>query len=64
MPALGMTVRDIQAHLQEIYNVEVSPDRITKVSDAVINELVNAAEPTGRTGLSDRLHRRARHEDS
>lgn len=39
MYALGMTVRDIQAHLQEIYNVEVSPDLITKVTDAVMDEL-------------------------
>jgi putative transposase len=39
MYARGMTVREIQAHLQEIYNVEVSPDLISKVTDAVIDEL-------------------------
>ncbi len=37
--ARGMTVRDIQAHLHEIYGVEVSPDLISKVTAAVIDEL-------------------------
>ena len=35
----GMTVRDIQAHLEEIYDVEVSPDLISRVTDAVWDEL-------------------------
>ena len=35
-----MTVRDVQAHLEEIYDVEVSPDLISKVTDAVWDELV------------------------
>ncbi len=34
-----MTVRDVQAHLEEIYDVEVSPDLISKVTDAVWDEL-------------------------
>lgn len=38
MYARGMTVRDIQGHLQEIYGVEVSPELISKVTDAVIEE--------------------------
>jgi len=37
--ARGMTVRDVQAHLEEIYDVEVSPDLISKVTDAVWDEL-------------------------
>lgn len=37
--ARGMTVRDTQAHLQEIYGVEVSPELISKVTDAVLPEL-------------------------
>jgi transposase-like protein len=28
-----MTVRDIQAHLGEIYEVEVSPDLISRITD-------------------------------
>ena len=34
-----MTVRDTQAHLQEIYGVQVSPELISKVTDAIVPEL-------------------------
>ena len=37
--ARGMTVREIQGHLQELYGVEVSPDLISRVTDAVIEEV-------------------------
>jgi putative transposase len=37
--ARGMTVRDIQAHLAEIYEVEVSPDLISRITDAVLDEV-------------------------
>jgi putative transposase len=37
--ARGMTVRDTRAHLAEIYGVEVSPELISKVTDAIIPEL-------------------------
>jgi transposase-like protein len=37
--ARGMTTRDIRAHLREIYGVEVSPDLISRVTDAVLDEL-------------------------
>lgn len=39
MYARGMTTRDIQAHLQEIYGVEVSPTLISNVTDAVVEEV-------------------------
>lgn len=39
MYARGMSVRDIRAHLEEIYNVEVSPDLISRVTDEVVDEL-------------------------
>jgi len=32
----GMTVREIQGHLRELYGVEVSPDLISRVTDAVL----------------------------
>ena len=32
----GMTVRDIQGHLLELYGLEVSPDLISTVTDAVL----------------------------
>jgi putative transposase len=37
--ARGMTVRDIQAHLGEIYEVDVSPDLISRITDAVLGEV-------------------------
>jgi transposase-like protein len=37
--ARGMTTRDIRAHLREIYDVDVSPDLISRVTDAVVQEL-------------------------
>jgi putative transposase len=39
MYARGMTVREISGHLQEIYGVDVSPDLISRVTDAVIDEM-------------------------
>jgi putative transposase len=39
MYARGMTVREIQGHLQELYGVEVSPDLVSRVTDAVIEEV-------------------------
>ena len=37
--ARGMTVRDIQAQLHEMYGVEVSPGLISEVTDAVLDEV-------------------------
>ncbi len=37
--ARGMTVREIQAHLQEMYGAEVSPSLISSVTDAVTDEV-------------------------
>lgn len=37
--ARGMTVREIQAFLAEMYAVEVSPDLISRVTDAVVAEV-------------------------
>jgi putative transposase len=37
--ARGMTVREIQGHIQELYGVEVSPDLISRVTDAVLEEV-------------------------
>jgi hypothetical protein len=39
MYARGMSVRDIQAHLAEIYGTEISPDLISRVTDAVVDEV-------------------------
>ena len=39
MYARGMTTRDIQGHLEEIYGVEVSSTLISNVTDAVVEEV-------------------------
>ena len=39
MYARGMSVRDIQTHLSELYGTEVSPDLISSVTDAVFAEV-------------------------
>lgn len=40
MYARGMTTREIQAHLQEIYNYEVSPDLISDVTEEVMKDVI------------------------
>ena len=37
--ARGLTVREIQGHLAEIYGTEVSPDLISKITDAVLDDV-------------------------
>src|SRR6201997_3877543 len=37
--ARGMTVREIQGRLAELYGAEVSPDLISRVTDAVLDEV-------------------------
>ena len=39
MYARGMTVREIRGHLEEIYGIDVSPDLISTVTDAVLEEV-------------------------
>jgi putative transposase len=39
MYARGMSTREIQGHLEEIYKVELSPSLISEVTDAVIEEV-------------------------
>src|SRR5205085_3021302 len=35
----GLTVREIQGHLSELYAIDVSPDLISRVTDAVLDEV-------------------------
>lgn len=39
MYARGMTTRDIQTHLEEVYGVEISPSLVSRVTDAVTEEV-------------------------
>ena len=43
--ARGLTVREIQGHLAEIYGTEVSPDLISKITDTVLSRREGVAEP-------------------
>ncbi len=47
--ARGMTTRDIRAHLRQMYDVDVSADLISRVTDGVIEELAEwQARPLDR----------------
>jgi putative transposase len=37
--ARGMSTRDIQAHVREIYGIDISPDLVSAVTDSVIDEV-------------------------
>ncbi|SEG71406.1 Transposase, Mutator family [Methylobacterium sp. 190mf] len=39
MYARGMSTREIVGHLRELYDIEVSPDLISAVTDAVLEEV-------------------------
>lgn len=41
MYARGMTTREIQGHLKELYGVRVSPDLVSTITDAVIDEITS-----------------------
>ncbi len=63
MYARGMTVREIQGYLPEMYGTEVSPEFISKVTDEVLAEVVGLAEPAARADVSGGVLRRAAGED-
>jgi len=64
MYARGMTTREIQAHLEEIYRVEVSPALISNVTEAVQDEVKawqnRPLEPVYPIVYLDALHVRMR----
>ena len=39
MYARGLSVREVRGHLEEIYGIEVSPDLISAITDAVLDEV-------------------------
>jgi putative transposase len=66
MYARGMSTREIQGHLEEMYGVEVSPALISEVTDAVVEELKGwqsrALEPLYPILFLDALYVKIRHE--
>src|SRR5580704_16644901 len=66
MYARGMSTREIQGHLQEMYGVEVSPTLISEVTEAVMEEVKawqnRALEPLYGMVYLDALYVKMRHE--
>jgi len=66
MYARGMTTRDIEGHLREMYGVDVSAGLISQVTDAVIEEVKawqnRALEPVYPIVYLDALYVKMRHE--
>jgi len=66
--ARGMTTRDIQDHLQELYKTEVSPTLISAVTDAVIEEVKawqgRALDPVYPVIYLDAIHLKLRESGS
>ena len=47
MYARGMSTREITGHLRELYGIDVSPDLISTVTDAVLEEVAAAGVVQG-----------------
>jgi len=66
MYARGMTTREIQGHLKELYGIDVSPELISVVTDAVLDEVTQwQARPLERVYaivFFDALRVKIRHE--
>ena len=57
MYARGMTTREIQGHLEEMYGIEVSPTLISNVTEAVLGlSTVDAATASQPSTLRGRLN--------
>ena len=66
MYARGMTTREIQGHLEEMYGVEISPALVSEVTDAVTDEVKawqsRPLEPIYAIVFLDALYVKMRHE--
>jgi putative transposase len=66
MYSRGMSTRDIQAHLKEMYGVEVSPALVSEVTGAVMEEVKSwqnrPLEPLYAIAYLDALYVKMRHE--
>ena len=52
MYSFGMSNRDIKAHLEKIYNVNVSLDLISRVTNAEIDDVRGMAEPPRNNNIT------------
>lgn len=66
--AAGLSTRDIRAHLEEVYGLKVSADLISRVTDAVLEEVSDwqnrALEPMYPIVFLDALRVKIRHAES
>jgi len=64
--ARGMSTRDIQGHIRELYGIEISPDLVSAVTDSVIDEVTawqaRPLEPTYAIVFFDALRVKIRDE--
>jgi len=64
--ARGMTTREIQGHLEELYGVEVSPQLISAVTDTVMDDVASwqsrPLDPVYPILYLDAIHLKMRHE--
>lgn len=64
--ARGMSTRDIQAHIAEIYGIEISPELVSAITDAVLEEVAawqnRPLEPTYAIVYFDALRVKIRDE--
>ena len=61
--AKGMTTGDIQAHLAEIYDTDISRDTISRITDAVVEDMLAWQNRPLDARLSGDLDRRHRGQD-
>ena len=47
----GLSTRDIEAHLKEMYGVAVGRDLISRVTDAVIEDVANDSDGRSMTSI-------------
>ena len=66
LDARGLSVREVQAHLRQMYQVEVSPDLISRVTDAVHEDVLawrnRPLEPVYPVVFLDALRVKIRHD--
>jgi putative transposase len=43
--ARGMTTRDVQAHIADVYQVEISPELVSKITDSILPQAARLAIP-------------------
>ena len=58
MYARGMTTREIEGHIEEIYGIETSPSLISAITDAVMYDCYHLAKSLDGTLLSGGVHGR------